>query len=126
MNFLEINTPPTAARWRCGVMDCNRFLSVCDLVTCQLTSETLREAGSKIAPDRHRMQFDTSGRYRLIWEEAKPKNTQRRQVVASSSSSSIQPPRSNQPPSANQPPRSSQPSSRTNATVSETIDLGLL
>lgn len=109
MSFLEINTPPTAARWRCGVMDCNRFLSVRDLVFCQLTSETLREEESRIEPDRHRMRFDTSGRYRLIREEDMPQPPSRRQVVVSSSSSSSQP-----------------PPGRKSAAASETVDLALL
>lgn len=112
-----MNTPPTAARWRCGVLDCNRFLSVRDLVSCQLTKETLREVRSKIAPDQHRMQFDTAGMYRLIREEAKdkakakPPPPPQRQAAAASSSSS----------STNRPPPG-----RKDAPVMETIDLGLL
>lgn len=94
------------------MLECNRFLSVRDLVSCQLTKETLREVRSKIAPDQHRMQFDTAGMYRLIREEAKakPPPPQQRQADPSSSSSS-----SNRPPPG-----------RKNAPVLETIDLGLL
>jgi hypothetical protein len=72
--FVELNERQSSGRWRCAVRECNRFLSVRDLERCELTARAIEEHGPCVTVDRHRIQFHSSGTFRLLREEeARPR-----------------------------------------------------
>lgn len=66
-NFLHANKNPSSGRWRCGV--CQSFLCCEDLVRCGLFDAMLRDLQTDTSSTRHKVSFDTSGRWKLIEQQ---------------------------------------------------------
>jgi len=63
-NFLHANKNPSAGRWRCGV--CQRFLCCEDLVRCGLFDAMLGDLRADVSSTRHKVSFETDGRWKLM------------------------------------------------------------
>lgn len=66
-NFLHANNNPSAGRWRCAV--CQSFLCCEDLVRCGLFDAMLGDLQTDVSSTRHKVSFDTSGRWKLIEQQ---------------------------------------------------------
>lgn len=64
MCFINTNQYVSGSRWRCP--SCELFVSLQNLEFCALTARLLKEFESSLSADRDRIEFSSSGSYKLL------------------------------------------------------------
>jgi hypothetical protein len=64
MCFINTNQFVSGSRWRCP--SCELFVSLQNLESCALTTRLLEEFETSLSPDRDRIEFTSTGVYKLL------------------------------------------------------------
>lgn len=67
MCFIHTNQYVSGSRWRCP--SCETFVSLQNLEYCALTARLLQEFDASLSADRDRIEFTSSGTYKLLEEQ---------------------------------------------------------